>query len=472
MLRFQNRGNEAVGPTVAATGLKNLDGFWSAEAGLGASPWFGRVLEKGEGESFLSPLNRLQYGGRGLPPKSDSMFRYLLDVGGRSMEVFSSQSLEPGDLADFTVEAHGGRMQAKFMDPAAALPASLRADFAKATPSMRQAVQLASHYLKEFKDEPYSGQLVKDFSELLAQSGRMEMTSGSANAGRSLSLPNQKELDGLLRLFLTFPRDVQAPEKQAHAWSEAARNSQAMLDILKNFRPNQDPALLQSGTGLQFPKNSLSAPIPMALPVPGSEGQVNATNVDGMVAWLKQALPARFQTVDIHRLAEENAILSGPISKDQDASKFLLQAIVNAFPRDNDIPQGKPSQFYFYQAQDWHGLQVTWEKGGREGSERKSGPKEPLKVRVETHAKHMGKVNVAVALDTKGAKIDFKNQFHDVRDLLTKALPELEKSLDYLDFKIMSWTYAILPEENLPSTAEGLTRPGNLSDGINLDLFG
>ncbi len=472
MLKSQNRGNESVAPAGAAKGLKNLDGFWSAEAGTGASPWFGRVIEKGEGESFLSPLNRLQYGGRGAPTQGDSLFRYVLDVGGRSMEVFSSQSLEPGDLADFTVEAHGGRMQAKFLDPAASLPASLRTDFATASPTMRQAVQLASHYLKEFKDEPYSGQLVKDFADLLAQSGRMEKAASPLNTGRSPGLPDQKELDGLLRLFLTFPRDGLASGKQAKAWSEAARDPQAMTDMLKNLRPNQDSALLRPGTNLQFPKTSADASLALGMPLPGATGETNPSNADLMAAWLKKVLPERFHSLDIHRLAEENPALSSAVSKDPDSAKFLLQAVVNGLPRDNDIQQGKPSQFYFYQGQDWHGLQVTWEKGSSQGSDRKSGPKEPLKVRVETHAKHMGKVNVAVTLDDKGAKIDFKNQFYDVRELLTKALPELEKSLDYLDFKIMAWTYAILPEEHLPTTSEGAARPANFSDGINLDLFG
>ena len=50
------------GPDLAGAGPKNLDGFWPAEAGAGASPWFGRVLEKGDGQPFMSPMNRLQFG--------------------------------------------------------------------------------------------------------------------------------------------------------------------------------------------------------------------------------------------------------------------------------------------------------------------------------------------------------------------------------------------------------------------------
>ena len=448
ILKASGRGLDQTG----AEGPKNLDGFWSAEAGAGASPWFGRVMEKSDGQPFMSPMSRLQYGSA--PPKVDPMFRYLLDVGGRTMEVFSSQSMQQGDLADFAVETHGGRMQARFMDPSASLPAGLRADFANAIPAMRQAMQLSSHYLQDFKDEPYYGKLVKDFSQVLSQSGSM--------AGSGNGLPNQKELDGLLRLFVTFPRDGQQPDKQAKAWGEAVRNPQAMLDLLKNLRPDKGASLLRSGTDLQLARN------PLALTLSEHGG---TPTPDVMASWLKKMLPDGFQPGDLQRLADDNAALAAT-GKDQDPAKFLLQAVVNSFPKDDTLQQGKPGQFYFYQGQEWQGLKVTWEKSQKDGHQSKSGRKDPVTIRVETHAKHMGDVKVGVTLEPKGAKIDFQNQFHNVRDLFSQAIPDLERSLDYLDFKVQSWTYAMLPEETQPPTGGGWTHPSSLSDGVNLDLFG
>ena len=81
---------------------------------------------------------------------------------------------------------------------------------------------------------------------------------------------------------------------------------------------------------------------------------------------------------------------------------------------------------------------------------------------------------MAITLEPKGARLDFKNQFHDVRDLFTQSLPELEKSLAYLDFKVASWTYdllPVLPEDGLAGSQGGWMRPAGL-DRANLDLFG
>ncbi len=482
LLRSQGRGPESAGAEAArqqsASGApKNLDGYWSAEAGAGASPWFGKILEKDAAEPFLSPRDRLQFGGGGPPPKSDPMYRYLLDVGGRTLEVYSSQSKDKGDLADFSLDAHAGRVQARFLDPAQSLPANLRTDFAQATPMLRQAMQMSSHYLQEFKDEPYFGKLVKDFSEVLAQSGRLDSAPAAGlNALQAnpspppAGLPDQKELDGLLRLFVAFPRDTQQPEKQARIWGDAVRNPQAMMDLLKTLRPDQETSLLRQDSGLRLAKN---LPPSVALSLPETDGA--GTSPEAMAGWLKKLLPESFKSSDLLKLADDSSALATAAGKDHDPAKFLLQAVVNSFPKEEDMRQGKPTQFYFYQGQDWRSLQVTWQKGRKEGPDSRSGPKEPLKVSVETQARHMGKVNVGVTWEPKGAKLDFRNQFHDVRALFTQSLPELEKSLAYLDFKVSAWTYdllPVLPEDNAPGSPGGWMRPAGLSDGANLDLFG
>jgi hypothetical protein len=167
----------------------------------------------------------------------------------------------------------------------------------------------------------------------------------------------------------------------------------------------------------------------------------------------------------------KDASLLAPAGKEHEAAKFLLQAVAHAFPREDQIQEGKPAQFYFYQGQEWRNLQVTWERGGEKGRA-KAGPKAPLQVRVETQAKHMGTVKVGVSWEPKGARLDFKNQFIDVRDLLSQSLPELERNLALMDFRVTAWTYDLLPDAVPAAPDPGWTRPASLSDGANLDLMG
>ncbi len=476
-----------------SVGPQNLDGFWPAEAGVGAAPWFGRILEKSDAKDFLSLGNRNAI--------DANQNRYLVDVGGRTLEIFSEQNRAAGELVDFTVDAHGGhdgKLLAHFFDPSSALPSSLKNIFANADPGLKQGMQLASHYLQDFHEEPYFGKLVKDFSEVLSQSGLLQGKDGAGEAEKDASknaamagmagaggksgagvmpgLPPQKDLDGLLKLFLAFPRDKQFPAQQAKVWGEALRNPQAMLDLLKTLRPVSDQALLRSSTELQLSE--------LASRVVGN-GEEHSP--EALALWLKKNLPPGFKSADILALLDDTAIkLNGGHAKESEASKFLLQALGHGLPKDEDVAAGKPSPFYFYQGQEWRGLQVTWEKGAREKQRGKGGNKEPLKVHVETHAKFMGKVNVAVTLESKGAKIDFKNQFHNMRDEFFKAIPDLEKSLDYLDFKVIGWSYDLLPEEVKASDGNGVGTNANAGlpgtggafrmlsgvDGLRLNLLG
>ena len=175
----------------------------------------------------------------------------------------------------------------------------------------------------------------------------------------------------------------------------------------------------------------------------------------------------------IQALANHDKDAALPAGKEHEAAKFLLQAVANSLPQNAPIPEGTPTQFYYYQGQEWRNLQVTWrrEGGGKDARNRK-GPEGPLQVKVETQSKHMGRVNVGVSWEPKGARLDFKNQHQDVRELLSQSLPELEKSLALLDFKVTAWTYELLPNE-MPSLPDpGWTRPASLSDGAHLDLKG
>jgi hypothetical protein len=448
-------------------GAGSAAAFMQGEAGAGHAPWFGRIMDKSQADGFLTPMQRLQFGGGvgagGAPPKSDPAYRYVLDMGGRTMEVYSSQSLETGEFADFALERQGGRVQARFSDPAASLPPALKTDMAGASAEMRKGMLLASHYLEDFKGEPYYGKLVKEFGEVLAQSGAMDARTAEGKTG----IPDRKDLDGLLKLFVSYPRDTEHPERQAKVWGDALKDPQAMMRLLKNVKPEQESSLLRSGTPLQLSARDLPGAVEELL------GRVakGEEKPEAAAAWLKKMLPESFHTGDLLKLAADGAPGSAA-SKDHDAAKFLLQAVANGFPREDQIPEGKPAQFYFYQGQEWRNLQVTWKRDDGGEGKGKAGPKAPLQVRVETKAKNMGQVNVAVSWEPKGAKLDFRNQFHDVRDLLGKSLPELEKSLSLLDFKISAWSYQMLPPDAASAADPGWTRPAGLSDGANLDLFG
>lgn len=447
----------------------NTGAFLTAESGAGHAPWFGRIVDKQQADGFLSPMQRLQFSGSGGPPKSEPMFRYMLDMGGRTMEVFSSQSREPGAFTDFELERHGGRVQARFTDPAASLPAGLRTAMAGASGEIRQGMLLASHYLQEFRDEPYYGQLVEDFGEVLAQSGRMNPPTAD---GKPAGIPDQKEMDGLLKLFVAYPRDKEQPERQAKVWGDAVKDPQAMLNLLKNLRPDQDAALLRSRTALHLTgAGKAGDKVPAAVEALLSASAQAGESPEATAAWLKKLLPEAFRSEDLLKLAKDASPLTSA-GKEHEAAKFLLQAVANAFPREEQIQEGRPAQFYFYQGQEWRNLQVTWERGGGKEGRGKAGAKAPLQVKVETQAKNMGKVSVNVSWEPKGARLDFKNQFHDVRDLLSKSIPELEKSLALMEFRISAWTYDLLPNDTPAIPDPGWTRPASLSDGNNLDLLG
>ena len=189
------------------------------------------------------------------------------------------------------------------------------------------------------------------------------------------------------------------------------------------------------------------------------------------LAWLSKLLPANFRAEDLlNALQEFHANPTVNEGKEQQAMRFLLQAFAGAVPRDQDVREGQPSPFFFYQAQEWRGLQVTWQRERRE-ADGKRGPKPPVQVRVETQGRNLGKVDVRISLDDKGkANLDFRNQFHDVREQLALAIPELERNLAFIDFKVENWTYDLLKDEASAAATQVWTRP--VVDGGNLDLFG
>ena len=458
LLRGAGRGpaQQAGGRQAVASGA-----FLAAEAGTGHAPWFGRIVDRREADGILMSANRMGYAGAG---KSDSLFRYTMDMGGSTLEVFSSQAKQPGEFTDFELERQGGRMQARFSDPAASLPAGLRTSMGAASAEVRQGMLMASHYLQEFQSEPYYGDLVEDFGTVLAQSGLMN----ASGPGQPPAIPKQEQTDNLLKLFVSFPRDTEQPAAQSKAWGDAVRDPQAMLKLLQTVKPDQDASLLRADTSLRL---AAQGRIPDAAGALLNAAAEAGESPEATAAWLRKLLPEAFKPEDLLKLAKDGTPLN-PAGKEHEAAKFMLQAVANSLPQNIPIPEGQPTQFYYYQGQEWRNLQVTWKQdgGGKEG--RKGGPKGPLQVKVETQSKHMGRVNVGVAWEPKGARLDFKNQHHDVRELLSQSLPELEKSLALLDFRVTAWTYELLPNDVPALPDPGWTRPASMSDGAHLDLRG
>ena len=436
----------------------------------------GRILERQDLAGNLAFA-----GGKPIPQSAqgaaDPMFRYLLDLGGRTLEVRSGQVRVPGEFVDFEMEAHGARMQARFLDPAQSLPAGLRSAFADGTPEMRAGLQVAARTLSGFAGEPFFEDLVRDFGEVLAQSGRFALPEGATRLPPG-QLPGPKEIDSLLRLFVAFPRDREQPELQAKVWGEAVRDPKSLADLFRALKPETETSLLRAGTPLRLaglaagaafdpaaPARSLPAALASETPAPGAPAKE-----DALLALLRRALPDGFKAPDLLELARGPAAAAE--GKEARAAHFPLQAFAGLVPREEEMREGRPSTFYFYQDQDWRGLRITWEKDGREElRRRRRDPDAPLKVRVETDARHMGKVDVALTLKGDSAYLHFRNQFHDVEGILDENMPELRKSAALLGVHIEAWTYS--PMEDVPQVqpTAGWVRPLSLDAGL-LDLMG
>lgn len=434
------------------------------------APWFGRVAERREADGIRLSAGRTGYAGspRTASPRPDATgqpaggqpggghpFRYVLDLGGSKLEAFSAQRREPGDFSEFVLERQGERVEVRFRDPAVPLPKEARAFLERAEPAVRQGMVLASRYLQEFREEPYYGDLVKDFGAVLAHSGLLQ----PASPGEPPTVPRQEELDGLLKLFVAFPRAAEHADAQAATWGKAVRDPETFLKLLNGMAREDGQGLLRPDT-------------PLRLGARGAEGSAEALPLrtppapdDGpqaVAALLRKLLPEVFLPEDLARAAKEAGPAAG---KEHETAKFLLQAAMPGLPQDAPVPEGRPAQFYFYQGQEWRNLQVTWRRESGDGPARsRKGPRSPLQVKVETQSRHMGRVEVGVAWEPKGARLEFRNQFRDVRDLLARSLPVLEKSLSLLGFRIAGWNYGVLPDDTPALAAPGGPRPSGLLD--------
>lgn len=459
-----------------------LGAFWPSTGGASGGakpgeasvqPWMGRVLERNDLGANLSLVGGkpMVLQGRGAIG-GDPLYKYMLDLGGRTLEVQSAQSRAVGEFVDFDLENPGSaRLGARLLDPAQAMPAGLRTAFAEASQEGKAALQVAARHLADFRGEPYFDKLVKDFGEVLSQSGRLAMPEGgSLRAGQ---VPGPKELDGLLRLFVAFPRDAEQPEKQAKTWSEAARDPKAMMDFLKALQPDKDTSLLRAGTPLHLARGAglPSDWVQAGLPGAGLPG-TGAGKEDVLANLLRNLLPDGIKGGEVGDLARQLAGAEArPGQAEAKAAQFMMQAFAGLVPREDEMREGKPNPFYFYHNQEWKGLNVTWERNRDTDGREKGKGEVPIKVRVETDAKHMGKVDVGLVLHKDKASLDFKNQFHDVRELLAKEMPELQRSAGLLGVQIEGWTYAQLEDQPVILPTAGWVRPASL-DGGNLDMMG
>ena len=217
--------------------------------------------------------------------------------------------------------------------------------------------------------------------------------------------------------------------------------------------------ILRVARGQAGPAESAGSGLASLLPGLAKE---SGSGPEAVAAMLRKLLPDSFDPAELLKLAKDAAPLAG---KEHEALKFLLQSVASSLPQDAGVPEGTPTQFFYYQGQEWRNLQVTWrrEGGGQEGRGRQR-KQAPLQVNVATQSKHMGQVSVDVSWEPKGAQLRFRNQRVDVRDLLTRSLPELEKALSLLDFKVTAWTYELLPDAQAPASPGGGPRVAGLLD--------
>jgi hypothetical protein len=470
-LRAAGRSGEPAAAS-AARQTPAASGFLPAEAGSGHAPWFGRIAGRRDADGILFAAARMGNTGTGTGtgpvPGSPApgagasasaapggpVYRYTLDAGGNALEAFSSEAREPGEFADFELERNGGRLQVRFLDPAQSLTAGARTALAAAPAELRPGMLLASHYLQEFGEEPYYGKLTREFGTVLAQSGLLE----NPAPGQPAAIPKQEQMDNLLKLFVSYPRDGKDPAGQAKAWGQAVRDPEAFRKLLREMAPAEDMALLRPDTVLRVARGQAGPSEPaesgLAALLPGLAKELGS-NPEAVAAVLRKLLPDSFDPAELLKLAKDAAPM-GMGGKEHEALKFLLQSVASSLPQDASVPEGTPTQFFYYQGQEWRNLQVTWrrEGGGRDGRGRPR-KQAPLQVNVATQSKHMGQVSVDVSWEPKGAQLRFRNQRVDVRELLSRSLPELEKSLSLLDFKVSAWTYELLPDAQAPASPGG-----------------
>jgi hypothetical protein len=393
-------------------------------------------------------------------PEANSPLRYRIDLGGAMLEAFSAERRMPGDFVTFHLERDQGRLWIRFRDGERSLPPELRPAYAAADAPGKAALLLSADFLGPALDKPGFVAAARDFAALLSDTGRLQ--------GSKPDLPSPDELDVLFRLMLAFPKDAANPGMQARVWGEAVRQDGGLASFLRLLRPAESApseALLRPDSILQTsprlaekPENPAQEAVVQALrAASGGTGELRWENLFEAARTLATPEAARGETA--------RPALAG-------VEKFLLQALVGMGPRDDDWPETQVRNFQFYQGNAWQGSEASWSKVQDSKTRSFDGSKRPpVRMDITVRGQNLGQVEVNLVLDAQGSRLQFRNEFHDARNLLARYLPPLERLLEDLDLRLLDWSYARLPTASsgpsgpeFPTVAPG-PRP-------NLDLFG
>ncbi len=419
--------------------------------------WFGKIIER---ESLASqilpePLKQAAWRGNNVPADpllQNLLYRYKIDLGGAQIATVTSQVKASGEFAYFHLMQSENQWVANFEPLESAIPVALKAMMHEEHITYTPALQVAYDHLQDYKAEPYFNKLLIDFSKLLQQSTILENPN-------KIPLPSPKELDGLLKILVAFPREEIESKQQALQWGKMNQQPEEAINLVKPFLPETEQVVVHKGLPLhkhEAPSVLLSTVV-KALAIP-------------QAVWEK--IPSQLALADLPQILRESLNkVDGPINPEQ---KFLLQAAITLFPKEEN--QTGTQTLYFWQNPMLHPFQIEREKNKEkseaESSKKNQRQKKPEQFQVETETPNMGLVSVHLQEHEKGYTLSFKNQFHDVRDLLQVFLPELEKALAPLDFRIQSWQYGKIENTKALPNIIGNSSNASAPSQSMLDLFG
>ncbi len=371
------------------------------------------------------------------PILGEPVFRYTLDAGTWTAEAFSRESRTPGEAVPVRLERVDGTLRAHFLPITSVLSPEVLLALPQKTAAPHPAFFAAQEFLGDFKSEKFFPQLVRDFGEILRAGGRYDPPANAEAPIRNLPAP--RELEGLLRLFLSFPVEPRAAAQQGNIWS----GMQSPLDSrltqwLGHFQPGSaaGSALLTEELGLkpstQGAPTSASGPSGGLAPAPMEAAAENA--LQKAPPW--ERLPEGLTTAKLREWLMEEASLQ---PREAAARKFLQQALSVHLARAGEFTEGENHPAQVWHQGQWQGLRVLWRRQGKSGEG--DDANKAFAFAVETTMPQLGQVEVKVKVLPEGASLDFRSENPAARGLLAGAIKELETRLDHLDFKVKSFTF-------------------------------
>ncbi len=393
-----------------------------------------------------------------------SGFRYRIDMGGAKVEAVSRDDRQVGDFVSFGLEKEQGKLRIRFQNPESVLPSELRSSYASANAGTKASLLLASDFLKGEISGPALIQATKEFAQLLVDTQSLQ--------GLKPSMPTPDELDKLFRMLLAFPRDPVAPELQARVWDQAGRDISGMASLLRLLRPE----------GNVQGKDAFLSPESKLIPILQIKGEEPSSEAAQPLEALRLILAKR----DIHE--KENALTFDNLLKiatemgkkldggrdpgAQGTEKFWAQALVSMLPKEEDGQKNQPGQLHFYHQNEWHMAYAGWQENTDPKARTPGSPEQrPVQVDITTQGKNLGAVEVKMLLHSKGSQLEFRNEYQDVRTLLSQSLGPLEKLLLDWELPLAGWTYAQLEKKATPLSDFPLLPMGN-GPKPTLDLLG